>query len=96
MNTTRINRNRQDLRALDFIQQRWWETGLPVTYREIAAATDAPSMATVFVRIRRLQRAGLVEPTPFNISRVIRPVTFGAAIVRGQEWPCFPVPDLPS
>ena len=95
MNTTRINRNREDLRVLDFIQRRWWQTGLPVTYREIAAATGAYSTNTVFTRVARLQVAGLVEPTPPHIGRAIRPVTFGTAIVCGRECPCFPFPDLP-
>ena len=95
MNTTRINRNREDLRVLDFIQRRWWQTGLPTTYREISAATDAQSFSMVFVRVARLQVAGLVAPTPPSIGRAIRPGSFGTAIVRGRECPCFPFPDLP-
>ena len=88
-------RNREDLRVLDFIQRRHFHTGLPVTYREIMAGTGGSSTSAVVERVKRLRVADLVAPVAARgVGRAIRPVSFGTAIVRGREWPCFPFPDL--
>ena len=87
-------RNREDLRALDVIQRRWWRTGLPVTYREMSEDLGFPGYnGNMFYRVERLRRAGLVLVAR-DINRAVRPVTFGIAIVAGRECPCFPFPDL--
>ncbi len=60
---------RASLRVLTALEQHWKDRRVSPTFRELMERTEIRSTNTISYHIHLLQRAGLVEHTPFGACR---------------------------